>query len=497
MSKQGLFDKSLTNLLSQALAARDVFLSPSRLASEKEQEDYALLALRAQVHLSRSPTLSTLQLLLAEELVQKTLSEYAGVWLSSLSVVIAPKPVILQLSSNKSPISVNHNNDTKIDLSHSNSPRASLSRLSPTHAIFEGPESLTLSAANLLTTLPPVDGFNYYGDLSRVEENQLREKYLKDLLGFRLDELRCADELASLDALSDFCEDPMDANRLLYEYAKERYNLVQSLNQNNVDASLQMKQLEELQLSYKRKAFAASQSFKQIRSKAELLEKELIDKTVTWCKDHFDPTRRTQKLNQALGNEDGTLNSLRNVFPTLIYRADNLAELEVVEMAKLSALEEALRREREQLQMDIEQRSSARMAQRKEITAADLAKKAGRRKDKLVDLDNTLNKGFKALYTKYIDSMANAAQATLAKIDHGFVHGNILDHGDRDDMLEQVLWDVNERKWLLETTDKMQKHLIEGLIFNADEKLRVANKSIFKYELERIETLNAYNAAHR
>jgi len=60
--------------------------------------------------------------------------------------------------------------------------------------------------------------------------------------------------------------------------------------------------------------------------------------------------------------------------------------------------------------------------------------------------------------------------------------------------MDQIMWDMSERRWQANAADYTQRVFCHNLVSNLDEKLRTTNKSIFKYELDRIERVNEYNA---
>lgn len=500
LSKQNLFDKDLTLTLSHALDAKSVFQSTSRLTSsnalhhaENAVEQEVLLSLRAKLHLSKSPALAVLPLLLSDEHIQNTFQEYAGIWMTSLAVVIASKPTLRRKNSADHLRLRNFadSDERKEDDSDSDTDKA-LRISSPSSKEVEAHETRRKSAANMMSTIEGSDFFDH----GRVEENKRRESFFRDLLRLRLEEKKDEEHLLRLDGLRAFCEDPLDGNRLLFEYAKQRLRVAQQSDREAVDDTTYERRMAELQRTHKRSAFAALQSFKDMRSRAELAHMDLLSKTRDWCSNLFEKNRNLNKLKQAHAgvDTDGTTSALHGLLPASAYKIDNLEELEAAEMAKLDRLEESLWQEREHLQRSLDERAKTRLAALKDSAHAKLEEDEKRRKDKLAVLDEYSSKAGKDFYSKFIDSMGSSAQLSLAAVDQRFVHGSALEEDERAELMDQIMWDMSERRWQANAADYTQRVFCHNLVSNLDEKLRTTNKSIFKYELERIERVNEYNA---
>jgi len=498
LSKQNLFEKGLTLTLSQALEAKLVFQPTSRSAvsgvlhhAEKIVEEEVILSLQAKLHLSRSPALVVLPLLLSDENIQKTFQGYAGIWMTSLAVVIASKPSLARRSSDYSGMGEESEEESDEDTNSPQSTRLSRSS-SPNTYDMDAHETRRKSVSMMISTIEGSD----FSDRGRIEENKKRENYFKDLFLLRQQERDDEERLLKLDELRAFCEDPLDGNKLLFEYAKQRLQIAQQAEREHVDDITYNRRMAELQRQHKRIAFAALQGFKDMRSKAEIAHAELLGKTREWCASIFEKSRNEKKLDKAAApvGEDGTSSALQGALPAVAYRLDNLEEVEAAEMAKLSRLEEALRQEREQLKASSDERAKARLAALKDSTDAQLAQQSNARTENLAALAESSTQAAKAFYSKFVDSMGSSAQVSLAAVDQRFVHGGVLDDDDRADLLDQIMWDMSERRWQANAADYTQRVFCHNLVGNLDEKLRATNKSIFKYELERVERINKYNA---
>jgi len=495
LSKQNLFDKGLTLTLSHALEAKSVFQTTSRFAvndalhhAEKSAEEEVLLSLRAKLHLSRSPALAVLPLLLSDENIQKTFKEFAGIWTTSLAVVIAPKPTLRRRSAGPSSRVFEASDEDSEDTPRS--PRPS----SPSNHDIEAHETRRKSVATMMST---VEGSDYY-DRGRVEENKKRENYFKDLLQLRLEEQKDEEELLRLDALRAFCEDPLDGNKLLFEYAKQRLRIADQADREHADdMTYECRGLVMLQRQSKRTAFAALQEFKKMRSKAESAHADLLRKTRDWCVSQFEKNRNQNKLTKAHApvSEDGTTSALEGVLPNKPFKIDHLEELEAAEMVKLARLETSLRQERERWKASLEERAKGRLVGLKESTRANCELESDKREEKLAALTESSAQGAKTFYSKFVDSMGNSAQVSLAALDQRFVHGEVLEDDARTELLDQMLWDMSERRWQANAADYTQRVFCHNLVSNLDGKLCATNRSIFKYELERIERINEYNAS--
>ena len=503
-----LFDKGLADSLSLGLSIRDVFqisyreergevLSPEDL----EYEEAQLKTLRSKLHSSKSPALAIMKMLLADEHILKSFEQYAGIWMTSLNVVIAKKPMRVETASQLQ--SLAHIRSSRSPSPRHDSSKSSLSIASPTNISprasptpwSDANESRRKSVLNIYSSKKEDGISGDYYDKTRVEQNKERDGYLRKLLALRVSEKKREEDIARLDALRGFCEDPLDGNRLLLEYARQRWLLANQANEENTGDIVYEKKVTDLQMAHKRTAFAALQSFKANKAKAEKLHMELVANTRVWCEQNLNPSHRSKNIARAkdVPDLDGTVNVLQETAPKRSYNTDDISAIEAAEMAKLSELDETLCKEREALKKKLEANSRARITALAEQHEAEVNDRHATQKEKLKVFNEDVKKVTHSLYTTFVDRMGDSVQASLTAVDRRFVQGGIMED-DRTDMFDQVMWDMSERKWQIDAAEESRRDFCNSLVENMDEKLRTTNRSIFKYELERIEGINAYNA---
>jgi hypothetical protein len=549
---QYLFDKNLAASLSLALDAQDVFQSYRQDRSEtlrtdnvEEYEESRLSSLRSKLHLSYSPTLAILQMLLADEHIHKSFEQYAGIWMTSLNVVVAKRPSLLsarlQDPSKRRGATGQRNRQRSATASPNSellaSPTGSAGslRASPT-PWMDANDSRKKSLANALSSklqqhqhladggdgTGTGTGTGNYHDNARVAQNKEREAYVRELLALRVGEAKRDKELAYTDALRGFCEDPLDGNRLMLTYVKQRW-LFAKQAETDADmlkmshtadlttgghesatsdaaasaAAAYDRKLTEMQMTHKRVAFSALQSFKASKAEAERLHEKLVADTREWCAKNLNPVHRSKSISLVSEgpDSDGTTNILHDnhTGAARIYNTDDLSSVESKEMAKLSALEESLRQEREILKKFSDSKLKSRLSSLAEKDAQLLIEGRSDRSAKLAELNERVKKSTQALYSAFVDRMGASAQASMAALDQRFVQGSIMED-DRTEMFNQLVWDMSERKWQLDAAEDTRRNFCQNLAENLDERLRAANKNIFAYELERIEGVNSYNA---
>ena len=85
--------------------------------------------------------------------------------------------------------------------------------------------------------------------------------------------------------------------------------------------------------------------------------------------------------------------------------------------------------------------------------------------------------------------MASGAQSSLEAIDRKFTDSDIysMDHGGGT--LDELLWEVEEKRWRVETTENNRRRMCKTLSEDLERRINGQNKALFQVELERVERL--------
>jgi len=515
--KANIFNKELTKSLSLAVGALDVFKAPSKNKNSNE-DDVKMLALRKKLHISRAPALAILNLILSDKQSATIIEDYAGIWMSSLNVVIAPKPSLTSLALKKIQ-NYSDDNDINDDEESNNSITASsndndsiIAELTSPHDKKERNSSTNESrrnsvAAQLSTGYEgkgSASNGNYYDQTRNIQNNE-REKLLKYLITSLEEKNNKDKKLKYLDTLKGFCEDPLDGKRLLLKYAIEKYKLHKNYKKKLIDKSIYMKNISILQLDYKKNAFNKLKEFKLNRTKSIITQEVLLKKTRDYCIDVFDNKAsgdRSESLQKSLGSadNDGTNNSycLKNSFKKRSYIIDNIDEIEENEIKKLNLLEEKLKNERIELRKKYIEKYETRNtedAKDDENEYAFFNHVDGGETAMLSKLSDEMTEKNDQFLKKFMSHMTNSAQIALEALDKRFVEGDFITGDDRDEAMDELLWNMSERKWQTDTAESNRISFCQDLIQDLDEKLKDTNKKIYQYELERIEEINEWNKA--
>ena len=93
-------------------------------------------------------------------------------------------------------------------------------------------------------------------------------------------------------------------------------------------------------------------------------------------------------------------------------------------------------------------------------------------------------------------NMGSSAQRALEALDDRFVKDGVSSE-QRDEMMDELMWKMNERRWESDAAEKARRKFCHDLVKNLEETLRGINKDVFNYELERLDSVAAFNATKK
>jgi hypothetical protein len=121
--------------------------------------------------------------------------------------------------------------------------------------------------------------------------------------------------------------------------------------------------------------------------------------------------------------------------------------------------------------------------------AADQADSAALHKRNVAEIKEAFKNGFSSFYGKLAEKMASGAQASLEAIDRKFTDADIYNMDRSESMFDDLLWEVEEKRWRVETAENNRRTMCAKLSDDLEGRIKQQNKALFQVELDRVERL--------
>lgn len=365
----------------------------------------------------------------------------------------------------------------------------------------------------------------------RVTLNCHRTYYLEDLLVLREDQANFDLRVEACHMLKSFLHNPQDdPNRLLIDYWLSRLNLakhsfpesdnfhgsstyIDDHDNVHLDESAASHLFGRLQQytrdrrtlvgEFRSKALNAREASKRDTKAAESYQEELKFKAIrdfsaARARAREEAVKRFSKINDLPGNDGAppsrfmqlSHSSLHLPFTQKVSFIDTRSK---IAEDKLHSMAADLAHRRRDLASHVNRlvaREEAEFTNSSRVTSQFIEDQASYKKHKqnVEAIRDIYKSGSNAFYSQLTEKMASGAQSSLEAIDRKFTDSDIYstDHGGT---LDELLWEVEEKRWRVETTENSRRRMCKNLSEDLERRIEGQNKALFQVELERVERL--------
>ena len=535
LESRGILHAELCDKLTHGVGVSSAFsFHPSDHALKhvsRAHESSDMKAVQARINFSRAPMLLIFRLLYEEDEVKKTLEAYLGAWAPALRVVIASKP--------KKAMPVDGNDGDVVENMVENS--SSSSPESHHHHRRRRRHRRRLTVVNHLSS-SKLHAQNYYDELHRFINSQ-REVYITQLIELRSKQREERDLLSKYSRLKNFIEKPgnatvydanieesgADANRMLFDYWCERYELAyrrlvtdkedsnntttESSKKNNGGTGRERRksvaeleifnskrinayvaQVTDLRKQYRKMSLNALQTFKEYQNKVAETKETLSTEAIQFFEKNLKNDKILSMIEVARHHPDtdGTTPLFPKKESSVIL--ESLSKCVSEKEAHLKTVGTQLAMQRKEFNRKINQHMS-RYAE-KAMDLENSVEQSQVRKDKLniilADIEQSLTTGTDAYYDQVMESMGRSAHLSLEHVDKNFIEAASIFDSDRGDLFDELLWKLDEKEWQYDVKNDIKSEFCHDLIVDLEKQLKENNKMVFQYEAKRVKRVKEY-----